>query len=205
MLFLGIWKVVKGGAAWFMDAVPTTVKVSLLVTAVLIATHWYAVSYGYDKAKAEQVTIATEKARLQLIANADQAGKQLLVTNRLRAIAAANKAEADRLAALLKEVPKYVTSKADRACTITSGFERVYNSAATGSDIGIPGSGAMDVDEATGIKISDVAAISVENFSECRQRGKVIEAWQEWYTRSKEIFSHAQGIACGTIEVTPTK
>lgn len=205
MFFLGIWKAVKGGAAWFMDSVPTAVKFSLLAVAILVGTHWYAMDYGYKKAKAEQVSIDKERNRLQSIANTQQATKQLEVTNRLRAIAAANKAEADRLGQLLKEVPKYVTDKADRACTITSGFERVYNSAATGTAIGLPGGGAMDVDEATGIKISDVAAVSVENFNECRQRGKIIEAWQEWYTRSKEIFSHAQGIACGTIEAVPTK
>lgn len=202
MFFTAVVAGIKKGAKWFVEWVPASVQLGILLFFLLIGTHWYAMNLGYTKSEREHREAEYAAQELRDKASNYQAAEQLKVTARLRAIAAENKEEAERLALLLKEVPKYVTNKADARCTVTSGFERVYNSAATGSALGIPGSGTMDVDEETGIKISEIAAITVENFAECRERGKVIEAWQEWYNRSKDIFSRAQTIACGITPAT---
>lgn len=89
---------------------------------------------------------------------------------------------------ITKEVVKYVTKKADDQCVLTSGFEWMHNAAL---DSTLAGSPPGDVDQATTLKASEVAATVAENNAECTVRGEVIDAWQEWYVKNKAIYEKA--------------
>lgn len=89
---------------------------------------------------------------------------------------------------ITKEVVKYVTKKADEQCVLTAGFEWMHNAAL---DSTLAGSPPGDVDQATSLKASEVAATVAENNAECVARGEVIDAWQDWYVRNKAIYEKA--------------
>jgi hypothetical protein len=89
---------------------------------------------------------------------------------------------------ITKEVVKYVTKKADEQCTLTAGFEWMHNAAL---DSTLAGSPPGDVDQATTLKASEVAATVAENNAECQARGEIIDAWQEWYVKNKKIYEKA--------------
>lgn len=92
---------------------------------------------------------------------------------------------------IIKEVPKYVTQKADSDCTVTAGFVWLHDYSLQ-QTITVPGSGPADVDAASGIAISHVAEVDAFNNGECVERGKVISAWQTWYQKNKVLFDQVQ-------------
>lgn len=93
-----------------------------------------------------------------------------------------------RIKTITKEVFKYVTKKADDQCVLTTGFEWMHNTALNPT---LAGSPPGNVDEATTLKVSEVAATIAENNAEAVARGELIEAWQEWYIRNKAIHEKA--------------
>lgn len=161
----------------------------LLVVLLLIGTHTLAYYYGglsvqadWDASEVERKSKAEAAAKLQK-AEQDAIVKDL--TSKLKE-AENRKAEVQ---VVVKEVTKYVTKQADDKCTFTAGFEWMYN---LPLDPGLAGSEPADVDQETSLKASEVAAIAAENNAECVARGQVIEAWQEWYGRSRSAFLKAK-------------
>lgn len=84
---------------------------------------------------------------------------------------------------IVKEVPIYVTEKANSQCALTDGFVWLYDSTLQAG--AVPRSRPEDVDRASKIALSDFAYVASENNSECSERGEIIRLWQEWYARSK--------------------
>lgn len=98
---------------------------------------------------------------------------------------------------IIKEVTKYVTTVADQQCTIPNGFVWLHDRTLAGESTEatqVPDSGPRDVDAASGVALSTVAATVGENYTECVTRGKIIDQWQQWYVQQKGIYERAQRI-----------
>lgn len=81
-------------------------------------------------------------------------------------------------AAITREIPIYVTQKADAACAIPAGFVRLHDAAATGNPAGPP---AGDPDApAAGITLSAVAATVADNYTSCHAATAQLSALQDW-------------------------
>lgn len=87
-----------------------------------------------------------------------------------------------------------VTEKADAGCTITAGFVRLHDLAASGDQdaaseaASVPGSGPSDVDAPTPVKLSEVSRVVSDNYLECHTRGRLLEEWVNWYQSSKQSW-----------------
>lgn len=198
----------KGGAASrigkalevaidFIEGLPEHVLLILLLIAMLPATWFLAVSVTEERVKQhyeeqiEEINRAHELALNQQTRESDQLITDLIVK--------LEKAETKKqeIKYIVKEVPKYVTEKADAQCTITNGFVWMFNYSLSGEVAGVAESRPGDVDAPSDVKASEVAATAADNNSECVQRGKIIEAWQEWYRREKTIYENAKKIIEG--------
>lgn len=136
----------------------------------------------YDKLETETNQWKADMAVAQRAAAKAANDTLVAVQTKLRAA----ERQRDKLAKQLKEIPKYVTPQADSACTITTGFVSVYNAAVKASPL--PDSGPGNVDAPSGITLSQLADVESSNLAECNERGRVIDAWQEWYTRNKAAY-----------------
>lgn len=87
----------------------------------------------------------------------------------------------ERTRTIVKEVPRYVTVEADRACPIPAGFVRLHDAAAAGED-GVPAdppAGSSDA-AASGVALSTVAATVVDNYGTCQRNAEQLIALQQY-------------------------
>ena len=84
----------------------------------------------------------------------------------------------ERGATITREVPIYVTAKADAACPVPVGFVRVHDSAAQGLPLGQP-PGNPDA-PAPGLALSAVAATVAGNSTTCHATAQQLIALQGW-------------------------
>lgn len=72
-----------------------------------------------------------------------------------------------------EEVPVYVTAKADAGCTVNNGFVLLYDSAFSGTKpeqlAAAAGPGPSNLDGPSGVSLSQVGAVSVDNADACDQ------------------------------------
>lgn len=175
--------ILKNFWAWLVGT-PTGRIVLLLL--VLGCSHWY--TYHLGKTEVQDAWDAVEKHRIEV---AEREGKILkdkqdkIVADLEKQIEDLKKAE-PIIKTIIKEVPKYVTKKADSQCVLTSGFEWVYNESLEAAPVA--DSAPRDVDAPTGLKISEVASTSASNNAECTARGKIIDLWQEWYLKNQKAY-----------------
>ncbi|CAE6814444.1 hypothetical protein [Xanthomonas arboricola] len=81
-------------------------------------------------------------------------------------------------ATITREIPIYVTQKADAACAIPAGFVRLHDAAATGNPAGPP---AGDPDApAAGITLSGIAGTVAANYTSCHATAAQLSALQDW-------------------------
>lgn len=84
-------------------------------------------------------------------------------------------------ATITKEVPVYVTAKADAACPVPVGFVRVHDAAAQGR---VPDPAAGDPDApAAGLALSAVADTVAGNYTTCHETREQLIALQAWVDR----------------------
>ncbi|MBB3923412.1 hypothetical protein [Xanthomonas arboricola] len=81
-------------------------------------------------------------------------------------------------ATITREIPIYVTQKADAACTIPAGFVRLHDAAATGHPAG-PATGDPDA-PAAGITLSGIACTVADNYTSCHATATQLSALQDW-------------------------
>ena len=167
----------------------------VIAVAVVAAAVW--AFYGYAKHEGAKPYIAeiavfkagVEEAKKESARAALQMQKsQEVVIEELKTKLAAS--EAKKQKTLTIKVKEYVTEKADAKCVVTDGFVELFNkSLSTEVPITpVSTSGPGNVDEASGIKISEVASTIRDNDAECVQRGEVIDAWQTWYGKMQEVW-----------------
>lgn len=78
---------------------------------------------------------------------------------------------------IIKEVPVYVPTQADAACTVNRGFVRLHDAAAAG-ELPTP---AGDPDAAaSGLALSTVATTLTSNYQICHETAEQLRALQEW-------------------------
>ncbi|NIJ79626.1 hypothetical protein [Xanthomonas cannabis] len=81
-------------------------------------------------------------------------------------------------ATITREIPIYVTQKADAACAIPTGFVRLHDAAATGHPAGPP-TGDPDA-PAAGITLSGIAGIVADNYTSCHSTAAQLSTLQDW-------------------------
>lgn len=96
----------------------------------------------------------------------------------------------ERGATLIKEVPVYVSAKADAACTVNAGFVRLHDAAAKSLPAPEP-SGAAD-EAPSGIALSTVAATNAANYGTCNETAERLSSLQA-YLRAYQ--AQQQGLA----------
>ena len=78
---------------------------------------------------------------------------------------------------IIKEVPVYVTQKADSNCVINRGFVELHDAAANNR---LPVA-SRNLDEAApGIKLSTVGATLADNYTRCHENAEQLRALQGW-------------------------
>ncbi|CAD0313890.1 hypothetical protein ABQZ69_19645 [Xanthomonas sp. WHRI 8391] len=80
-------------------------------------------------------------------------------------------------ATITREIPIYVTQKADAACAIPAGFVRLHDAAATGNPAG-PSTGDPDA-PAAGITLSGIAGTVADNYTSCHATAAQLSALQD--------------------------
>ncbi len=191
-----------------------TLGILALALTMLVGYNW-----AYNRGKASQApviaSLKAEKQKLEdviedkrLLALAQEEAYQKSLTlakEANRATLAVLRVDLDRSQAetrKLKEklnakISQYVTAKADASCSITAGFVRLHNLAAsedssgTAQDSSTAGSGPEDADTPTTLKISTLGETITSNYAECKARLDTITAWQLWYRESKANMDRA--------------
>lgn len=111
--------------------------------------------------------------------------KQTEVSNKVSAKAEARQIEIRyRFKTILKEVPKYVTVEADRACTVNNGFVRLHDAAVAGS---LPGAPRESDAAPSDVKLSEVSAVGVENAGAYHAVAAQLTALQEWVREQSKV------------------
>lgn len=85
-----------------------------------------------------------------------------------------------------REVPRYVTVKADAACTVPVGFVGLHDAAAGGRVPDVPDA-ASSPDGPSGIALSAVAGVVTGNYGACHETAARLTALQEWVRRQGEL------------------
>jgi predicted RNase H-related nuclease YkuK (DUF458 family) len=178
----------------FVADLPEHVFVILLLMGLVVASWFLSAAVTEDRVKQSYETRIEEVNRAHATALAQQTLESDEVITNLHVRVAEAQAQKQKTKTLIKEVTKYVTKEADARCTVPVGFVWLYNASLAGEVAGVPGSPPGDVDSPSGVKISEVAAVAGDNNAECVKRGKLIEAWQTWYVRNKDIYARAQKI-----------
>lgn len=80
---------------------------------------------------------------------------------------------------ITKEVPVYVTAKADSACVVPRGFVRVFNGAAAGV-APVPDPAGQSDDAPAGVGLAAVADATAGNFGTCRATAQTLSDLQAW-------------------------
>ncbi len=90
----------------------------------------------------------------------------------------------DKAQTITKEVPVYVTSKDDSACTINNGFVSLWNDANTGTVPGAPG----PTDETpSAVKLSDVATEHSKESEAYNSLANQLTELQAWITAQQKV------------------
>lgn len=81
---------------------------------------------------------------------------------------------------IIREVPVYVTAKADAGCVVTTGAVRLHDAAATGTPPTLPDATGAPNDAASAVDLSALVATAAENYGTCRaDQGRLadLQAW----------------------------
>lgn len=95
----------------------------------------------------------------------------------------------ERGATIIKEVPVYVSAKADAACTVNAGFVRVHDAVAR--SLPAPDSAGAADEAPSGIALSTVAETVAGNYTSCNANA-------EQLTQLQSLLLQYQGTATGS-------
>ncbi|HUO91856.1 MAG TPA: hypothetical protein VMU22_02995, partial [Rhizomicrobium sp.] len=89
---------------------------------------------------------------------------------------------------ILERVPIYVSPEADHACVVPNGFVRLFDAAAAGTDpASLPGTAGESDGAASGIALSEVAALSAEHDAQYHATAEQLKALEAWVEDQKQI------------------
>ncbi len=155
----------------------TYIKIAAVVL-ILTGTFWaghHLATLQEDAAiaKAEAHAIQVTQARDQITHDADLAAAQAQV--KIQTVTQT----------LIKEVPKYVTAKANRACIITRGFVRVFNAGARGVQP-VPLAAGI-ADEPAPVSLADVAGTAGAGGGTYQAVAQQLRDLQGWVTAQQAL------------------
>ena len=132
-----------------------------------------AVRHRIASAESRAATAETRAGRLQAELEQAQMGERIVTVyvDRVHTVR-------ERGATITREIPVYVTAKADAACPIPAGFVRVHDAAAQGVPID-PSTGDPDA-PVPGLALSGIAATVAGNYTACHETAAQLSALQDW-------------------------
>lgn len=104
-----------------------------------------------------------------------EAGKERITTKYVDRVHVVREAGAT----IVREVTRYVTVEADRACVIPRGFVQLHDAAAHGVPPAAEGAGDADA-PAEGVALSAVAATVAGNYTACHENAAQVIALQDY-------------------------
>jgi len=88
---------------------------------------------------------------------------------------------------IIKEVPKYITTVDDSKCAVPTGFVRVHDRGATGTEVsGTTGGSNEGPSE---VKISTVATTVVDNYTTYYEVAEQLKSLQAWIKQQQSLFN----------------
>lgn len=170
------------GAREFLASIPKPVWYIIAGVVALLLVRWQIVSYGERQYEQGRVDLLAEQAAAE--ANLEEAQEE--VTERVVTV------YRDRIQivrekgdTIIKEVPVYVTDKDDAACTINSGFVRLWNDANKGE---VSESSAGADAAPSGVVLSDVATQKATEAKLCRETEQRLISLQEWVREQQALW-----------------
>lgn len=150
---------------------PTGILVALAFLAIVWG-HGWKTGWSQRSDRAEQAQLVAERVHAQTVKKKKEI-KEVAVNHYIDRV----RTVVEKGDTIIKEVPVYVTEKADTQCTFTRGFVGLYNAAASGEPLRTsPG----DPDApAEGLKASTVAAATADNFKICHENAEQLIHLQE--------------------------
>lgn len=88
--------------------------------------------------------------------------------------------------AIVVKVPVYIDKPADTSCAINNGFVVLHDAAAKNE---VPESPRDSHAEASGIKLSTVAATVAENYGTCHEVRQQLESLQDWIKQQQDLYN----------------
>ena len=181
MIITLLWKLLQGGGALVLRAVPSWLWRVLAYGAVLVALCGWCWLCGAEHVQsqwnAQRQAVAIRVVRLQASQAAASVRVQTRTVVRLKMIH-------DQARVLAQEIPLYVDAEDDAACSIGAGFVRVWNAANTGASA----AGASRADGApSGVELSDLAREHGREAEYCRGLETQVMGWQDWYRAQQRV------------------
>jgi len=87
---------------------------------------------------------------------------------------------------IIKEVPIYITEKADDACIINTGFVELHDKAVRNE---IPDTTGNSYDAASDVKLSTVAEVVISNYNLYHQQSEQLIALQSWIKEQEKLHN----------------
>lgn len=87
---------------------------------------------------------------------------------------------------IIKQVPVYITEKADSNCIITDGFVRLHNSAAKNE---VPDTSGVTYDSSTKVKLSEVGTTVADNYNKYHQVEEQLISLQDWIIEQGKVYN----------------
>lgn len=101
---------------------------------------------------------------------------------------------------IIREVPVYVTEKADAGCIITRGFVSLHDAAASGRvPAAVPDTSAASHDAASGVEISAVAETLSANYGLCHADQERLSSLQQWIRAQAAAWNAGPHEDVGTV------
>jgi len=162
----------------------------------------YAGALGAAKARYRQVLVEDARAAAQAKqASATAVAQAQQVTVQVRSeLQAKLSATRERTRTLIKEVPVYVSARADSRCIVPRGFVQLHDAAARGDLLAVlPGAASGPLDTDSGLGLSSVADTVVKNYGQAHDAISEVTAWREWYVKQKAIYEAQRAKAMSAI------
>lgn len=146
---------------------------------------WKIIDYGNDNYAQGRADLLAQQVKAALSAEEQQREVTVQVVtkyvDRIRIVR-------EKGDVIIREVPVYVTAEDDDACTINSGFVRLWNDANVGQ-VSEPSAGADAAP--SGVRLSEVGTQKAIEAKLCRATTQQLVSLQEW-VREQQALSEAQ-------------
>lgn len=167
-------------------------QTSAIALCLLIGTSGGAYVWGYERGQ-RQAIIEMQAASVKAIAKAAEDARALgIAEGAITFTAEQHAAEARekivyRTITRIKEIPIYVTPKADAACSISLGFVQLHDDAASNQGATLPDSAGQSPDSASDVKLSEVSAANIQNYGTYYQVREQLIGLQDWVRQQQAL------------------